>query len=173
MKNIYLTGPRACGKTTVGKMLAEYLKRPFVDTDQVFVEKHGQSIAECVDAEGWDVFRNREAAVLRELAGRQGLVVACGGGIVLREENRKILARGMTVYFDIDADELAQRLENDPLEAQRPSLTGKSLAEEVRDVLKRRDPMYRESAHVVITKDLPEFMVRTIARSAERFTEKT
>ena len=173
MKNIYLTGPRACGKTTIGKMLAEYLHRSFADTDQVFEKKYAQTIAECVKNEGWDVFRNREAAILRELAGKGGAVIACGGGIVLREENRNILARGLTVYFDVDPEELAKRLENDPLEAQRPSLTGKSIVEEVRDVLKRRDPMYRESAHVVLKPDLPELMVRSIARAVERLSEKT
>ncbi len=173
MKNIYLIGPRASGKTTVGKALAERLDRPFVDTDHLFVEKYGQQIADCVKKEGWDAFRRRESEILRSLSGKGGMVVGCGGGIVLRDANRQILSRGLTVYLAADPSVLAERLADDPLEAQRPSLTGRSIVDEVKDVLHMRDPMYRECAHMVLPQAEVGEMVRKIADSLGRLSEKS
>ena len=154
---IYLVGPRACGKTTAGRLLAERLGREFVDTDELLVARFGGSIAEFVAAHGWEAFRDEESAVLELLAAnaaagaRAGmLVVSCGGGIVLRSRNREILTAGRTLYLHAAPEVLAARLTADPLEAQRPSLTGKSATEEVREVLASREPRYREVARAVL-----------------------
>lgn len=155
MRNIYLIGPRACGKTTIGKELAQALGRSFVDTDALFVKKHGE-IAAFVDAHGWEAFRDAEAAVLEQVHRENDHVVGCGGGIVLRDENRVRLKEGFSVYLKTLPDELAARLECDPNEAQRPSLTGKGLAEEVREVLAEREPLYSECATAVIGATTPE-----------------
>ncbi|WP_147821132.1 shikimate kinase AroL [Salidesulfovibrio onnuriiensis] len=173
MKNIYLIGPRASGKTTVGKALASTLDRPFVDTDQAFVEQFDQQIADCVKNDGWDVFRKRESDILRTLSGKGGMVVACGGGIVLRDANRQILSRGITIYLLADPEVLAGRLAKDPIEAQRPSLTGKSITDEVQEVLSMRDPMYRECAHVVLHQKGVDAMVREIADTVARIGENS
>ena len=149
-RNIFLIGPRACGKTSVGRGLAERLGVPFVDTDHALVEAVGMDIAAYVDGHGWDAFRDAEAETLKREAAPGGRVIGCGGGIVLREDNRAVLAGGITLYLKADVDELARRLLRDPLEAQRPSLTGKSVADEVREVLAARAHLYEGCADRVI-----------------------
>lgn len=173
MKNIYLIGPRASGKTTVGKALAEHLEKSFADTDHMFVEKFDTSIADCVKKDGWDAFRRRESDILRSLAAKSDMVVSCGGGIVLRDANRKLLSSGLTVYLNVSPEVLAERLANDPQDGQRPSLTGRSVADEIRDVLTMRDPMYRECAHLVMEQGKIEVLVRRIAAAADRLSEKS
>ncbi|WP_207259755.1 shikimate kinase AroL [Desulfovibrio sp. Huiquan2017] len=154
-RNIFLIGPRACGKTSVGRALAERLGMEFVDTDQAFAEAVGMDIAAFVEAHGWEAFRDEEAATLVREAASGGRVIGCGGGMVLRSENRAVLAEGVVLYLKADPDELARRLLADPLEAQRPSLTGKSVAAEIREVLAARALLYEECAHHVIEgKDL-------------------
>ena len=148
--NIYLIGPRGCGKTSVGRVLAERLRRPFVDTDHLLVESVGMDIAQYVDQNGWDAFRDRETETLERAAAFDGMVVGCGGGIVLREGNRQMLGEGFVFYLKIPAEELVRRLEKDPLEAQRPTLTGKPLSQEVREILEQREPFYSEVAHAVL-----------------------
>lgn len=152
-KNIFLIGPRACGKTSVGRMLADRLGREFIDTDHALVAAVGMEIADYVEQNGWDAFRDREVETLVREAAPGGRVIGCGGGIVLREENREVLKSGVTVYLKADPEELARRLMNDPNEAQRPSLTGKSIADEVREVLAERAPLYEGCADLVVTGD--------------------
>jgi shikimate kinase len=150
-RNIFLIGPRACGKTSVGSRLAEGLGREFVDTDHSLVASVGMEIAEYVEQNGWAAFRDREAETLAREAAPGGRVIGCGGGIVLREENRAVLKTGVTLYLKAEPDELARRLEADPNEAQRPSLTGRSIADEVREVLAERAPLYEGCADAVVT----------------------
>ena len=150
-RNIFLIGPRACGKTSVGRRLAECLDREFVDTDHALVASVGMEIAEYVEQNGWDAFRDREAETLAREAAPGGRVIGCGGGIVLREENRAVLKTGVTLYLKADPDELARRLMDDPNEAQRPSLTGKSIVDEVRDILAERTPLYQGCADAAVT----------------------
>lgn len=166
MRNIYLIGPRACGKTTIGKQLAEALKRRFVDTDALFLQKHGE-IAPFVESNGWEAFRDGERAVLEDVSNAEDLVVGCGGGIVLRPENREILKKGFTVYLKTLPEDLAERLACDPNESQRPSLTGKGLADEVRDVLAEREPLYSECATAVISASTPEATLALILTALE------
>ncbi|NDV25108.1 shikimate kinase AroL [Desulfovibrio sp. JC010] len=147
--NIYLIGPRACGKTSVGKLLARKLRLDFFDSDEVLVRKAGCEIAEFVEKNGWDSFRDLEAQVLRELSEKDGAVISCGGGIVLREENRLVLGSSFTVYIKTDVQTLANRLQLDPNHDQRPSLTGKSIVDEIREVLEAREELYSGCASLV------------------------
>lgn len=149
-KNIFLIGPRACGKTSVGRKLADRLGVDFVDTDHALVAFVGMEIAEYVELNGWDAFRDREVETLAREAAPGGRVIGCGGGIILREENRAVLASGVTLYLKAEAEELARRLMKDPNEAQRPSLTGKSVVEEVQDILDARAHLYEGCADVAI-----------------------
>ncbi|WP_027180068.1 shikimate kinase AroL [Maridesulfovibrio bastinii] len=164
--NIYLIGYRACGKTTVGKLLAAESGLEFADTDVMSVSFCGCEIATLVENEGWDRFRDIESNMLRETCRRKGLVVSCGGGIVLRPENRKILSESSTVYLEAPSSVLAERLEADPIHGQRPSLTGKSIVEEVRDVLEQRRNLYEESAFIKIdaTRDPLDIVSELIER---------
>ena len=165
-RTIYLIGPRASGKTTLGRALAEKLARPFVDLDAFFVRQHGESIADFVTREGWDAFRQAETDVLATVAATPGQVVATGGGVVLREENRRLLAQGLVFYLQLTPERLAERLRADPNEAQRPSLTGQGLMEEIAAVLSEREPLYRCLAHAVLPEgpvnDLVEAVVKVV-----------
>lgn len=148
--NVYLIGPRACGKTSVGKELADRLRLDFYDSDEVLVQKAGCEIAELVENKSWDFFRDLEVEVLRELSEKQGAVISCGGGIVVRKENRSVLKSNFTVYIRTDVYVLANRLQLDPNHDQRPSLTGKSIVEEIREVLEEREELYSGCAGLVV-----------------------
>lgn len=104
-KNLLLVGMPGCGKTTIGKCLAQRLGRPLVDTDEEIVKKIGCTIPEYFASHGEEEFRKREHEVLREVAGRSGQVIATGGGIVTRPENMDPLRENSVVIFlrrDID-----------------------------------------------------------------------
>lgn len=149
-KNIYLIGPRASGKTSVGREVARRLGRTFVDSDDLVVDAIGMPIADYVAKRGWEAFRDAEEAVMEEVGHREDMVVACGGGVVMRARNRQILGRGTVVYLKVKPEILAARLSRDPQEGKRPSLTGKSIDEEVRQVLAERQSLYLSCANVVV-----------------------
>lgn len=170
MKNIFLIGPRACGKTSVGHALAERLGVAFVDTDHALVQDVGMEIAEYVEKHGWDGFRDKETETLQRVAGEAIRVVGCGGGIVLREQNREILATGVTLYLKTAPEELAERLFHDPNEAQRPSLTGKSIVDEVREILAERAPLYEGCADVTLSQASLEAVVEQAVEAVGRLS---
>jgi shikimate kinase len=153
---VTLVGYRASGKTTVGRLLAERLGWPFTDADRALEARLGCPIPEWFAREGEASFREREAACLAELlAGEAPLVLATGGGAVLREANRALLRSrgGLVVYLDADAPTLQARLRADA--GGRPSLTGKDVAEEVPMLLERRASLYREVASRTLPSALP------------------
>lgn len=167
-RNIFLIGPRACGKTTVGRVLADRLGLEFVDTDHELVRVAGMEVADYVGANGWDGFRDLEVETLARVAGESVRVVGCGGGIVLRQENREVLAAGIVLYLKTDPEVLAERLMRDPNEAQRPSLTGKALVDEVREILAERAHLYEGCADVVLLPGTLDDVVDRIMRELER-----
>jgi len=151
-RNLVLIGGRASGKTSVGKALAQALKRPFVDLDEVLVAQAGRSIAELVEAEGWPEFRRREKALIQHYGRLPGQVLAPGGGAVLDPENVAIFRdNGLVIWLKAEAAVLAQRLRED-LDSRefRPSLTGADPAAETARVLAEREPLYRAAAHLTI-----------------------
>lgn len=169
-ETIFLVGPRACGKTTVGRMLAEKLGLEYCDTDLYLAEQTGRTVADIVDQEGWDGFRRRESEVLREVA-QPGRVIATGGGMVLAAANREFMRRaGSVVYLHAPCGILAERLSKNPENAQRPSLTGKSVLEEIEDVLREREPLYKDACHfhVATDRELEDILheLETLAREA-------
>ena len=93
MKNIVLIGMMGCGKTTCANLLHERLGRPVVDTDALIVEREGRSVSDIFAAEGESYFRDLETAVAKELSRPEGLIIATGGGLPLREENRAASGR--------------------------------------------------------------------------------
>jgi len=153
--NLYLIGYRCTGKTSVGKCLARRMQRDFVDTDERVVEAAGRSVAEMVADNGWDYFRGRESAVLETLAAIEGQVVSTGGGIILGEENRRILQRsGRVVWLTARVATILARMEGDTAsEAQRPALTGSQLEDEVRQTLTQRLPFYAQTADFALATD--------------------
>lgn len=107
-KNIVLIGMPGCGKTTVGTILADILNRPFYDADEVFSSVYGVSPAEVIKSEGEAKFRDMEHKIAEELGKKSGAVIACGGGIVTREENYPSLHQnGTTVFIERELERLA------------------------------------------------------------------
>ncbi len=148
-----LVGYRGTGKSTVGRLLADRLRRPFVDADDWIVERSGRTIRAIFEESGEPVFRDWEERVLREiLVERPDAVVATGGGAVLREANRRLLQSfGLVVWLRAEPDELARRLEADAQTREaRPSLTSAGTLREILDVLEVRTPLYRAVSHVEI-----------------------
>ena len=142
-----LIGYRGCGKTTVGKRLADRLWQKFVDTDDLVVKKAGKNIKQIFEEDGEDAFRDLEVEAVAEACQLKDHVISLGGGVVLREENRKALkdAGLKVIYLRCDAAELIKRIQADPATAAtRPPLTelGGGI-EEVRKLLEEREPLYR------------------------------
>jgi shikimate kinase len=154
-ERVYLIGPRGSGKTTVGRLLANRLGWEFVDADQQLEARAGQSIAEIFASEGEVGFRSREAELLGELTGRENHVIACGGGVVLRPENRaRLRTGGFCIYLTGDSPTLFGRIACDPATAdRRPALTGLPGALEIEQILREREPLYREVAHLSVATD--------------------
>ncbi len=153
---VFLIGARASGKTSIGERLARELDLEFVDTDVVLGELSGTSIASIVEQEGWAGFRARESEALRHASAQPGRLIATGGGIVLDANNRAHMREsGRVLYLSAPADVLAGRLAADPDHASRPSLTGKTITDEVADILAQRDALYRETAHHILDAALP------------------
>jgi shikimate kinase len=147
---IFLIGARGCGKTTVGQKLASACHFDFIDTDVILQERAQQSIADIVAKEGWPAFRALETQTLQSVSAPQS-VIATGGGVILAPVNREFLREnGIVIYLKAPVAVLAGRLEAFPEESQRPTLTGKPISEEVREILAQRDALYCETAHFTV-----------------------
>lgn len=145
---VFLVGMMGCGKSTVGKRLAATLGREFIDADKELESRLGVPIPTIFELEGEEGFRRREAQLIDELTQRPGLVLATGGGAVLREENRRALhERGIVVYLRAQLPELWLRLRHDK---QRPLLRTANPRQRIGELLTLRDPLYQETAHVVV-----------------------
>ncbi|MFP4560526.1 MAG: shikimate kinase [Thiohalorhabdus sp.] len=143
-----LVGPMGSGKSTVGRALAQRLGAELVDLDAVIVERAGRAIPEIFAAEGEAGFRDREQAALEEVAARPGpLVVATGGGVVLREANRRTMAaNGTVVYLRADVETLLERTAGD---ANRPLLQVNDPRAKLEALQAEREPLYRQ-AHLIV-----------------------
>lgn len=145
--NIFLVGMMGAGKTTVGRLLARRLRRPFYDCDHEVERRCGVRIPVIFDIEGEAGFRARERAVLDELTALEGVVLATGGGAVLDPDNRRCLrARGIVVYLHARPADLYQRVRHDK---NRPLLAGGDALRRLEELYAVRDPLYREIADVV------------------------
>jgi len=147
-RNIFLIGMMGAGKTTLGKALAARLGREFVDTDRVLVERTGVPVATIFEIEGEAGFRRRESALLAEMATRPGCVIATGGGAVLPAENRAVMREhGIVVYLRARLESLWERTR---LDTARPLLDTPDPRQRLAELLTQREPLYRETAHVVV-----------------------
>ena len=146
---IILVGMMGSGKTTVGRRLAARLGRDFVDADKEIEARCGVPITTIFELEGEEGFRQREACLLDELSSRAGLVLATGGGAILRAENRaRLRERGFVVFLRAGAAGLWQRLKRDRV---RPLLQTENPRQRIVDLLAQREPLYREVAHLTVT----------------------
>ena len=146
--NIFLVGMMGAGKTTLGKALAHRMDYEFLDTDRVLVERTGVPIATIFEIEGEAGFRRRESGVVAEIARREGCVVATGGGIVLTEENRRVMREsGTVVYLRARLENLWERTRHD---TTRPLLSTPDPRGTLESLLEQREPLYRDAAHVIV-----------------------
>lgn len=146
--NIFLVGMPGAGKTTVGRQLARRLQRAFIDADHEIEARTGVRIPLIFDIEGEQGFRDREAKVIAELANESNLIVATGGGAVLRPENRAALKQGGTVvYLRATPRLLFERTRLDP---NRPLLQVADPMLKLEELFAQRDPLYREVADLVV-----------------------
>lgn len=165
MKNIVLTGMMGCGKSTCGAILASRLGRRLVDTDDLVEKKAGMSISELFAARGETAMRDLETAVCRELRDEADLIIASGGGLPLREENRNCLRESSIVVL----------LNRSPQEIyDTMDLRGRPLAQQGREAFLRRylerEPIYRAFAHIVVEEfSSPEKTVDDILHKLEAF----
>jgi shikimate kinase len=147
--NIVLIGYRGSGKSTVARILQEKTGMKSVSSDAMIEERAGMTITEFVKENGWDAFRELEETIIKEISTMDGIIVDTGGGVVLRENNIKLLKKNGRIFFlNADAKKLAERIKK---ETTRPSLLqGKEPWEEVEEVLKIRLPLYKKAADYVV-----------------------
>lgn len=136
------------GKTTIGRSLAKRLGLRFEDSDRVIEARTGVSIPTVFEIEGEEGFRKREAQVIDELSQTSGLVVATGGGVVLRPENRARMSEsGFVVYLNVPPYTLWERTRHDK---NRPLLRVENPLLRLKELYLERDPFYREVADLIV-----------------------
>lgn len=163
LRHLWLLGLSGSGKSTVGPRLAQALGLPWMDTDEQIARDSGKSIPEIFQKEGEEGFREWEAGVLAKVSAGPASVISCGGGIVLRESNRKTMAStGLRIYLRADPATLARRLRSSQ---DRPLLSGKSPEETLANQLAQRAPGYEESEiHIDVTRLKPDEVVVAIQK---------
>ncbi len=165
--NIFLIGPMGAGKSTIGRRLAAEIGKDFVDADQALEERTGADIPLIFDLEGEEGFRKRESEMLARLVTRDGIVLATGGGVVLSAGNRAHLARrGFVVYLEAPIELLVARVSRD---RNRPLMQTDDPEATMRELMRIRDPLYRESADLVVrsTHRAGRYVVREILQHIE------
>ncbi len=150
-KNVVLVGPMGAGKTTIGKLLAKELGFEFKDSDKVIEARCGADIPWIFDVEGESGFRDREQNTIAELCQESALVIATGGGAVLRDINRKTLANcGLVVYLKTSVNQQVARTRRD---RNRPLLQTGDPYTVLSGLYRQRHPLYNQMADIVIVTD--------------------
>lgn len=146
--NLILVGMMGSGKTTMGRVLARHLGKEFVDSDEEIIRRTGVTVPHIFDVEGEAGFRQREAAAIRELAGRNNIVLATGGGAVLDGDNRAVLKQsGIVIYLKASTHDLWQRTRHD---RNRPLLQTENPYARLVELFQQRDPLYRQVSDIVV-----------------------
>jgi shikimate kinase len=150
-QNLILIGPMGAGKTTVGKQLAQIFGMEFIDSDLEIQRRTGVDIPTIFEFEGEPGFRKRERAIIAELTALEGVVLATGGGVVLDEQNRRLLSgRGFVVYLQCTPEQQYERTFRD---RNRPLLQTEDPLGVLKDLMAQREPFYLQIADLVIKSD--------------------
>ena len=169
--SIILCGFMGCGKTTVGTLLAKKTNREFLDLDAYIEQQHCMRISDIFETQGETAFRQMETDAARALSGKGGLVLATGGGTVLREENTALLRKnGIIVLLEVPLSVLEQRLACD---TDRPLLQRPDRAAFMARLYNERMPKYRSAAQICIAAGgTPETVVMDILEKIQHFKAK-
>jgi shikimate kinase len=160
---VFLIGPMGAGKSTIGRQLADILHKEFIDSDHEIERRTGASVSLIFEIEGEEGFRRREAAVIEDLTGRDNVVLATGGGVVLADANRTLLAeRGIVVYLQAPIETLVARTHRD---RARPLLQDGERRAKFEEIMRVREPLYLATADVVAVTDhrAPPLVAQDIA----------
>ena len=152
MRNIVLLGFMGCGKTTVGIRLSYRIRRVLEDTDKRIEREQGTTISEIFAQKGEHHFRELETDLLKRLVKENyQRVISTGGGLPMREENRRLLQElGTVVYLRIKPETVYERLKDD---TTRPLLQCEDPLSKIREMMAQRSPLYEEAAHLIIDVD--------------------
>ncbi|MCG8487614.1 MAG: shikimate kinase AroK [Candidatus Thiodiazotropha sp.] len=149
VQNLFLIGPMGAGKTTVGRQLAEHFRKEFIDSDLEIQRRTGVDIPTIFEFEGEQGFRQREQEVIDELTRRDEVVLATGGGAVIKEQNRKALSsRGLVIYLHCTVEQQFERTHRDK---NRPLLQTDDPMAKLKSLMAERDPLYRQTADLLIS----------------------
>jgi len=157
------------GKSTIGRVLATQLNMPFFDSDREIEFVTGADIPWIFDVEGEQGFRIREARMIDTLTQRQSIILATGGGAILNKQSREFLhSRGIVVYLRASVN---QQLERTGKDKNRPLLQTENPMAKIKELFKIREPLYRETAHIVIdtSRRSPRSVGQEIVRQLEAF----
>lgn len=146
--SLFLVGPMGAGKTTIGRQLADMLGWRFVDSDHEIEVRTGASIPWIFEKEGEEGFRKREESMIGELTRQKQIVLATGGGSVMRPANRQALqSRGTVIYLYTP---VSMQLERTAHDRNRPLLQTPNPEQRLRDLFEIRDPLYRQVADLIM-----------------------
>ena len=141
------------GKSTVGKLLADKLKRPFIDLDRMIEKSAGSTVAQIFSEQGEGKFRQLETEAVRKAVKKPGVVIATGGGVLLKEENFRLLkGAGTLVCLTAGVDQIMRRIGAG--RGRRPLLAGEDPRRRVEDLLAQRAPYYAQANCTISTDGL-------------------
>ena len=147
-KNIFIIGSMGSGKTSIGKMLAQKNCLSFLDTDHEIIRSCGHSIPDIFEKFGEEHFRDLETEQLRKINTIENHVISTGGGIILRDDNKKLMKDlGIIIFLDINIDYQVDRVKN---RKNRPLLNDKNLKDNLLSLKKIRDPIYKKISNYII-----------------------
>ncbi len=148
-KNIVLVGFMGAGKSVTAKELAKRLKRKVISTDEVIERREGRRITDIFKTYGEKYFRQKEHDAVVELTENQGLIIDCGGGAFLNDENRALLKKtGITIYLSASPQVLHERTHH---RTHRPLLNVENPLVKIEELLQARKSFYEQADHTIVT----------------------
>lgn len=151
MKNIYLIGFMGAGKSTIAKELVKKTDAKRIEMDQMIVEQQGMAISDIFDKYGEEHFRDLETELLRSFSGKTNMVVSCGGGSVLRDENARLMKEnGCIILLKATPETIYERVKNS---TERPILNGNMNVEFIRELMEKRRERYESVADITVCVD--------------------